>query len=73
MDNYITVFEKLLDIINWNTLKKSTYKLDVDYNVYIPILNELISSALEKLPVSEKIKKFGTIKLIDSSNGLSKI
>ena len=122
MGNYITIFEKLLDIINWNTLKKSTYKLNVDYNiasnhlktllyfhlakldslrdiddfmqsdsklkesiksvslgmlsnynnyidynVYIPILNELISNALEKLPVSEKFKKFGNIKLIDSS------
>ncbi|WP_246615335.1 DUF4372 domain-containing protein [Clostridium thailandense] len=122
MGNYITIFEKLLDIINWNTLKKSAYKLDVDYNIasnhlktylyfhlakldslrdiddfmqsdsklkesiksvslgmlsnynnyidyniYIPILNELISNALEQLPVNEKIKKFGTIKLIDSS------
>lgn len=122
MGNYITIFEKLLDNINWDTLKKSTYKLDVnyniasnhlkthlyfhlakldslrdiddfmqsdsklkesiksvslgmlsnynnhiDYNVYMPILNELISNALEQLPVSEKIKKFGTIKLIDSS------
>ncbi|AWI04236.1 IS4 family transposase [Clostridium drakei] len=122
MDNYITIFEKLLDIINWNTLKKSAYKLDIDYNiasnhlkthlyfhlakldslrdisdfmqsdsklnesiksvslgmlsnynnyldynVYVPILNELMSEALENLPVDEKIKKFGTIKLIDSS------
>ena len=122
MSNYITIFEKLLDMINWNTLKKSTYKLDIDYNiasnhlkthlyfhlakldslrdiddfmqsdskvkesiksvslgmlsnynnhidynVYIPILNELISNSLDQLPVSEKIKKFGTIKLIDSS------
>lgn len=122
MDNYITIFEKLLDIINWDTLKKSTYKLDVDYNiasnhlkthlyfhlakldslrdiddfmqsnsklkesiksvslgmlsnynnymdynVYIPILNELIATALKQLPVNEKLKKFGTIKLIDSS------
>lgn len=122
MDKYITIFEKLLDIINWNTLKISTYKLDVDYNVasnhlktllyfhlakldslrdiddfmqsdskltesiksvslgtlsnynnyidyniYLPVLNELISNALENLPVNEKLKKFGTIKLIDSS------
>jgi hypothetical protein len=122
MDNYITIFEKLLDIINWDTLKISTYKLDIDYNiasnhlktllyfhlakldslrdihdfmqsdsilkesiksvslgmlskynnnidynVYIPVLNELISNALKELPVSEKLKKFGTIKLIDSS------
>ena len=122
MDNYITIFEKLLDIINWNTLKKSTYKLDIDYNiasnhlkthlyfhlakldslrdindfmhsdsklkefiksvslgtlsnynnhidynVYVPVLSELISSALDKLSVNEKLKKFGNIKLIDSS------
>lgn len=122
MDNYITIFEKLLDIIDWNTLKKSTYKLDVDYNtasnhlkaliyfhlakldslrdindfmqsdsklkeiiksvslgtlsnynnyidynIYTPILNELIYNALEQLPANEKLKKFGNIKLIDSS------
>ena len=122
MNNYITIFEKLLDIINWNTLKKSAYKLDInyniasnhlknhlyfhlakldslrdiddfmqsdstlkesiksvslgmlskynnhiDYNVYIPILSELISNALKQLPINEKIKKFGNIKLIDSS------
>jgi hypothetical protein len=122
MDNYITIFEKLLDIINWDTLKKSTYKLkvdyntaknhlkallyfhlakldslrdiddfmhsdsklketiksvslgslsnynnDINYNVYVPIVNELISIALDQLTVNEKIKKFGTVKLIDSS------
>lgn len=33
MGNYITIFEKLLDIINWNTLKKSAYKLDVNYSI----------------------------------------
>ena len=38
----------------------------MDYNVYIPILNELIATALKQLPVNEKLKKFGTIKLIDS-------
>lgn len=122
MSNYITIFEKLLDMINWNTLKKSSYKLDVDYNiasnhlksllyfhiakldslrdiadfmksesalkesiksvslgmlsnynnsidynVYVPILNELISTALNRLPVDKKLKDFGNIKLIDSS------
>src|SRR3712207_7945102 len=45
----------------------SNYNNHIDYNVYIPILNELISNTLEQLPISEKIKKFGTIKLIDSS------
>src|SRR3712207_6447973 len=127
MNNYITIFEKLLDLINWNTLKKSAYKLDInyniasnhlkthlyfhlakldslrdigdfmqsdfklkeliksvslgmlsnynnhiDYNVYIPILNELISNTLEQLPISEKIKKFGTIKLIRSEERVGK-
>ena len=122
MNNYITIFEKLLDMINWNTLKKSTYKLDIDYNIasnhlkahlyfhlakldslrdindfmhsdsklkefirsvslgtlsnynnhidynaYVPVMNELISSALDNLPVSKKFKEFGNIKLIDSS------
>lgn len=111
MDNYITIFEKLLDIINWDTLKISAYKLDIDfntavnhlktflyshlaklgslrdiddfmqsdsklkesikgvslgtlsnhnnyidYNVYVSILNELVSNALEKLPASDKLK-----------------
>lgn len=122
MGNYITIFEKLLDIINWDILKKSAYKLDIDYNivlnhlktllyfhlakldslrdiddfmqsdsklkesiksvslgtlsnynnyidynVYVPVLDALISTALEQLPVSEKMKKFGNVKLIDSS------
>lgn len=122
MINYTTIFDKLLDIINWNTLEISAYKLNIDYNiavnhlkallyfylakldslrdiddfmqsdsklkesiksvslgmlsnynnhidynVYVPVLNELISNALEQLPVSERIKRFGDVKLIDSS------
>jgi hypothetical protein len=55
MCNYTTIFEKLLDIINWNTLKKSAYKLDIDY-----------STALIQLTVSKKINKFGSVKLMDS-------
>jgi hypothetical protein len=34
MSNYTTIFEKLLDIIDWNTLKISAYKLDVDYKKF---------------------------------------
>ncbi|WP_291559968.1 MULTISPECIES: hypothetical protein [unclassified Clostridium] len=49
------------------------YNNYIDYNVYVPVLNELISSALDKFPVNEKLKGFGNIKLIDSSNGLSRI
>lgn len=45
----------------------SNYNSHIDYNVYMPVLNELISNALEQLPVSERIKRFGDVKLIDSS------
>lgn len=122
INNYTTIFDKLLDIINWNILEISAYKLNVDYNivsnhlkaliyfhlakldslrdiddfmqsdsklkesirsvslgtlsnynnyidynVFVPVLNDLISNALEQLPISERIKKFGDVKLIDSS------
>ena len=32
------------------------YNNHIDYNIYLSILNELISNALEQLPVSEKLK-----------------
>ena len=122
MNNYTTIFDKLLDIINYKTLEISAYKLNIDYNialnhlkaliyfhlakldslrdindfmqsdsklkesiksvslgtlsnynnhidynVFVPVLNELISNALNQIPISEKIKRFGNVKLIDSS------
>lgn len=122
MGNYIKLFQKFIDIINWNTLKKSTFKLKTNYNitqnhlktliyfhlakldslrdihdftdsdselndiikgvslgslsyynnninyeVFTPIMNELIDTALSSLTANEKIKKFGSVKLIDSS------
>ncbi|WP_425446496.1 IS4 family transposase [Dethiothermospora halolimnae] len=122
MGNYIKLFEEFIDIINWNTLKKSTFKMNIDYNIaqnhlkaliyfhlakldslrdihsfmesnsglkslikgislgslshynnninyeiLIPIMNELINTALKSITIDEKLKKFGAIKLIDSS------
>jgi hypothetical protein len=122
MGNYIKLFEKFIDIINWDILKKSTFKLKTDYytarnhlialiyfqlakldslrdlhafmksdsdlkdtirgvslgslsnynnqidcRVFIPIMNELIKTALDSLTPSERIKEFGSVKLIDSS------
>lgn len=122
MGNYIKLFEKFIDIINWETLKKSTFKLKTDYNtaknhlmaliyfqlakldslrdlhvfmqsdsdlksiikgvslgslsnynnyldykIFIPVMNELIKTALDSLTPSKKIKEFGNVKLIDSS------
>lgn len=122
MTHYTTIFDKLLDIINYKTLEVSAYKLNIDYNialnhlkaliyfhlakldslrdiddfmqsdsklkesirsvslgtlsnynnnidynVFVPVLNELIYNALEQIPISEKIKRFWNVKLIDSS------
>ncbi len=122
MGNYIKLFEKFIDIINWNTLKKSTFKLKtdyataknhlialtffqiakldslrdlhafmksdsdlkdiikgvslgslsnynnfIDYNVFTPLMDELIQTAISSITPNEKIKKFGSVKLIDSS------
>ncbi|WP_049765310.1 DUF4372 domain-containing protein [Alkaliphilus metalliredigens] len=121
-DNYITIFEKLLDIIDWKKLKESTYLLDTDYyiaqnhlkaliyfhvaqlgslrdihdfmgsdsdlkelingvsigslsnynnnisfEVYIPLMNQIIATAMNTLPINNKVEKFKPVKLIDSS------
>lgn len=121
-DNYITIFEKFLDIIDWQKLKESTYLLDTDYfiaqnhlkaliyfhiagldslrdihdfmesdsvlkefiykvslgslsnytnnidfEVYVPIMNQIIANAMNQLSVNERIKEFKSVKLIDSS------
>ena len=58
MNNYITIFEKLLDIINWNTLKKSTYKLDIDYNIASNHLKTHLYFHLAKLDSLRDINDF---------------
>lgn len=120
--NYTLVFQKLLDLIDWDILKKFAYKLDIDYltienhlksliyfhiseldslrdindfmkspsdlkqlvkgvslgslsnynnkidyEVLLPIMNDIILKALISIPVNERIKKFGSVKLIDST------
>lgn len=121
-NNYITIFEELLDIINWNLLKQSTYKLNIDYftaqnhlkaliyfhiakldslrdlhnfmqsdsdikeiiqgvslgslsnynnninfEAYIPIMNEVIKKAMALLPINKDFQIPYPVKLIDSS------
>lgn len=121
-DNYITIFEKLLDLIDWQKLKESTYLLNTDYyiaqnhlkaliyfhvakldslrdihdfmksdsdlkelingvslgslsnynndisfEVYVPLMNQIIATAMNKLPVNKRVEEFKSVKLIDSS------
>jgi len=124
MDDYITLFHKFIDFINWETLQYSTFKLNTDfkvskfftkdhlesmiyfhiaehkglrdlkdsvslsprlkhlvksvslgtlsnhnnkrnYEVFMPVMIELISKAFNSIPMKESFKKFGPIKLID--------
>lgn len=58
MNSYITIFEKILDMINWNTLKKSTYKLDIDYNIALNSLKTHLCFHLAKLDSSRYINNF---------------
>jgi hypothetical protein len=121
-DNYTLVFQKLIDLIDWNILKKFAYRLDIDYltienhlksliyfhiaeldslrdindfmkspselkqlikgvslgslsnynnkinyEVLLPVMSDIIIKALISIPVSQRIKKFGSVKLIDST------
>lgn len=124
--NYIRLFDKFIDLIDWEILKYSAFKLNTDYKVskffthehlktmlyyhldqkdslreirdctslsprlkeivksvslgtlshhnknrdfevFLPVLNELISRALNTGSMNEIIKKFGPVKLIDST------
>lgn len=49
MTNYIKIFDKFIDIINWNTLKTSTYKLNIDYLIPQNYLKTLIHFHLIEL------------------------
>lgn len=33
MGDYITIFDKFIELINWNTLQYSTFKLNIDYKI----------------------------------------
>ena len=121
-DNYTLLFQKLIDLIDWNILKIYAYKLDIDYltiknhlksliyfhiaeldslrdisdfmkspsdlkqlingvslgslsnynnkinyEVLLPVMNDIILKALISIPVNKRIKKFGSVKLIDST------
>lgn len=122
MGNYIKIFDQFIDLINWKTLKISTYKLNIDYsiaanhlktliyfhlaepnslrdisdfmqsnsdlketikgvslgslsnynnqinfNAFIPVMQNIINQALTNISVSQRVKKLGNVKLIDSS------
>ena len=34
MDNYITLFEKFIDLIDWELLQKHTVKLNTDFKKF---------------------------------------
>lgn len=126
MVDYIKLFEKFIELINWKTLQYSSFKLNTDhkiskfftsdhlktmiyyhigqkdglrdtndcscmslrlkeivkrvslstlshhnknrnFEVFLPVMNELINKALNTVSVNETLKKFGPIKLIDST------
>lgn len=126
MVDYIKLFEKFIEFINWDTLQYSAFKLNTDfkiskfftkehlktmlyhhiaqkdgltdtndcismspklktivksvslgnlshhnknrnYEVFLPVMDELISKALNTVSVNETLKKFGPVKLIDST------
>lgn len=124
MDNYITLFEKFIGLIDWKLLQATAVKLNTDYKVrsffthhhlasmiyfhvcehdglrhlsqsvqdnlkdilptvstatlshhnnsrdfrvFVPIMNDLIKIALQTLTKDERLAKFGTTKMIDST------
>ncbi len=124
MDNYITLFEKFIGIIDWKLLQSYAVKLSTDYKirsffthhhlasmvyfhicehdglrhlsqsmldnmgdilpkislttlsnhnntrdykVFVPIMEDLIKTALGTLTKEERLAKFGSIKMIDST------
>ena len=126
MVDYIKLFDKIIEFINWDTLKHTAFKLNTDnkvskfftkdhlksmiyhhisqkdslrdlsfgismssklketvasvslstlsyhnnkrnYEVFLPVLNELINKVLNTCSVNESLKRFGSIKLIDST------
>lgn len=58
MTNYTTIFDKLLDTINWNTLEVSAYKLDINYNIASNYLMTLLYFHLAKLDSLRDIDDF---------------
>lgn len=126
MVDYIKLFDKIIEFINWDTLKHTAFKLNTDnkvskfftkdhlksmiyhhisqkdslrdlsfgismssklketvasvslstlsshnnkrnYEVFLPVLYELINKVLSTGSVNESLKRFGSIKLIDST------
>lgn len=124
MDNYITLFQKFIGVIDWKLLQATAVKLNTDYKirsfythhhlatmiyfhvceldglrhlnqctlenlnhiipeislgtlsnhnnnrdykVFLPVMNGLIKKALTTLTKDERLKKFGTTKMIDST------
>ncbi len=45
----------------------SNYNNKINYEVLLPIMNGIIQKALSSIQVSQRIKKFGSVKLIDST------
>ncbi|SHK46257.1 DUF4372 domain-containing protein, partial [Paramaledivibacter caminithermalis] len=45
----------------------SNYNNNINFEVYIPLLNQIIATAMNQLSIDHKIKEFGSVKIIDSS------
>lgn len=58
MDNYIKVFDKFIDLINWETLEVSAYKLNVNYSIASNHLKALIYFHLAELNSLRDINDF---------------
>ena len=57
--------KKLIKGVSLGSL--SNYNNKIDYEVLLPVMNDIILKALTSIPVNERIKKFGSVKLIDST------
>ena len=57
--------KKLIKGVSLGSL--SNYNNKIDYEVLLPVMNNIILKALISIPVNERIKKFGSVKFIDST------
>jgi Transposase DDE domain/Domain of unknown function (DUF4372) len=57
--------DRLVKSVSLGTLSNHNNKRN--FNVFMPVLNALIQKALSSIKVSEAMKKFGPVKLIDST------
>ncbi|SHK32600.1 hypothetical protein, partial [Paramaledivibacter caminithermalis] len=56
---------ELINLVSLGSL--SNYNNNINFEVYIPLLNQIIATAMNQLSIDHKIKEFGSVKIIDSS------